>query len=86
MADVTIPYSNCNQSIKDSWFVSSSILVPTKNAKSLTPSFRGDIIVKFGRDRDWCSKMADVTIPYSNCNQSEHGWQDMYDPLKPKYL
>ena len=33
----TIPYSNCSQSIKDSWFVSSSILVPTKNAKSFTP-------------------------------------------------
>ena len=42
----------------------------TKNAKSLTPLFREDIIVKFGRDRDWCSKMADITIPYSNCNQS----------------
>ena len=86
MADVTIPYSNCNQSIKDSWFVSSSTLVPTRNAKSLRLVFREDIIVKFWRDRDWCSKMADVTIPYSNCNQSEHGWQDMYDPLKPKYL
>ena len=35
IADVTIPYSNCSKSIKDSWFVSSSILVPTINAKSL---------------------------------------------------
>ena len=41
-ADVIIPYSNTSQSIKDSWFVSSSTLVPTKNAKSLTPLLRGD--------------------------------------------
>ena len=40
--DVTIPYSNCSQSIKDSLFVSISTLVPTTNAKSLTPLFRGD--------------------------------------------
>ena len=59
MEDVTIPYSNCSQSIKDSWFVSSSTLVPTKNAKSLTPLFRGT--AKFGRDRDKCSEIADVT-------------------------
>ena len=39
---VTIPYSNCSQSIKDSWFVPISTLVPTTNAKSLTPLFRGD--------------------------------------------
>ena len=38
----TIPYSNCSQSIKDSWLVSSSTHVPTQNAKSLTPLFRGD--------------------------------------------
>ena len=37
MEDATIPYSNCSQSIKDSWFVSFSTLVPTKNAKLLTP-------------------------------------------------
>ena len=64
----TIPYSNCSQSIKDSWFVCSSILVPTNNAKSLTPLFRGT--AKFGQDGDWCSTIADVTIPYSNCSQS----------------
>ena len=33
--DVTIPYSNCSYSTRDSWFVSFSILVPTKNAKLL---------------------------------------------------
>ena len=42
MEDVTIPYSNCSQSVKDSWFVPISTLVPTTNAKSLTPLFRGD--------------------------------------------
>ena len=59
--DVTIPYSNCSQSIKDSWFVYFSTLVPTQNAKSLTPLFEG--IAKFGRDRDMFGKIADVTIP-----------------------
>ena len=39
--DITIPYSNFSQSIKDSWFVSFSVHVSTKNAKSLTPSFGG---------------------------------------------
>ena len=34
MEDGTIPYSNCSKSIKDSWFVSFSTHVPTKNAKS----------------------------------------------------
>ena len=33
--DGTIPYSNCSQSVKDSWFVHISNLVPTQNAKSL---------------------------------------------------
>ena len=42
IADVTIPYSNTSQSTKHSWFVSSSTLVPTKNAKSLTPLYRWD--------------------------------------------
>ena len=37
IADITIPYSNTSRSIKDSWFAFSSILMPTKNAKSLTP-------------------------------------------------
>ena len=40
--DVTIPYSNCSQSIKDSWFVFFSTLVPTTNVKSLIPLYRGD--------------------------------------------
>ena len=53
ITDVTIPYSNTSQSTTHSWFVSSSILVPTKNAKSLTPIFRGT--AKFGLDRDTCS-------------------------------
>ena len=48
--DVTIPYSNCIKSIKDSGFVSFSTLVPTKNAKLSTPLFRR--MAKFGRDRD----------------------------------
>ena len=39
--DVTIPYSNCSQSIKHSWVVSFSTHVPTTNGKSLTPLFRG---------------------------------------------
>ena len=34
---ISIPYSNFSQSIKDSWVVSSSAHVPTKNAISLTP-------------------------------------------------
>ena len=42
IADVTIPYSNTSQSTTHSWFVSYSTLVPTKNAKSLAPLFRGD--------------------------------------------
>ena len=41
MEYVAIPYSNCSQSTKDSWFVSSSTHVPTNNAKLLTPSFWG---------------------------------------------
>ena len=39
--DITVPYYNFSQSIKDSWFVSFSVHVPTKNATSLTPSFGG---------------------------------------------
>ena len=31
--DGTIPYSNCSQSVKDSWFVPISTLVPTENVK-----------------------------------------------------
>ena len=65
--DVTIPYSNYSQSIKDSWFASFSTLVPTKNAKWLTPLLR---TAKFGEDMDRCSKIEDVTIPYSNTSQS----------------
>ena len=81
IADVTVPYSNCSQSIKDSWFVSSSTLVPTKNAKSLTPLVRGT--AKFGRDRDKCSEIADVTIPYSNTSQSPtHSWFVSSSPTK----
>ena len=37
LVDVTIPFQLLNKSIKDSWFVSFSTLVPTTNAKSLTP-------------------------------------------------
>ena len=66
--DMSIPYFNCSQSIKDSWFVSFSTHVPTTNAKSLTPLFRG--MAKFGRDRDICSEIEDMSIPYSNCSQS----------------
>ena len=40
--NVTIPHSNSSQSIKDSWFVSFSIHVPTTNAKLLKPLFRRD--------------------------------------------
>ena len=61
IADVSIPYSNCSQSNKDSWFVSYSTLVPTKNAKSSTPLFRGT--AKFGRDRDRRSKMLPFHTP-----------------------
>ena len=38
---VTIPYSNCSESAKDSWFVSYYAHVPTRNAKLLTPSVGG---------------------------------------------
>ena len=82
IADVTIPYSNTSRSTTHSWFVSSSILVPTKNAKSLTPLFKGT--AKFGQDWDWCSKMADVTIPYSNTIQSTtHSWFVYFSTLVP---
>ena len=54
MEDVTIPYSNCSQSIKDSWFVSFPTLVPTTNAKSLTPLYRGT--AKFGQDTNRSSR------------------------------
>ena len=57
----------CSQSMKDSWFVSSLTHVPTKNAKSLTPSFGGT--TKFGQDRNRCSEIEYVTI-YSYCSQS----------------
>ena len=66
--DITIPYSNFSQSIKDSWVVSFSANVPTTNAKSLTPLYRGTS--KFGRARDRCKKIEDITIPYSNFSQS----------------
>ena len=47
--------------------------MPTKNVKSLTPLYRG--IAKFGRDRDRCSEIEGVTIPYSNCSQSiKNSW------------
>ena len=39
---VTIPYSNCSQSIKDSWFVSSYTHVPTKNGKIIDTHIGGD--------------------------------------------
>ena len=42
MQDVTIPYSNCSQSVKDSWFVPISTLLPTEDVKSLASLFRGD--------------------------------------------
>ena len=68
--DATIPYFNCSQSIKDSWFDSYSTLVPTKNAKSSTPLFTGGGTAEFGRDRDRCREIEGVTIPYSNCSQN----------------
>ena len=58
---VTIPYFNCSQSIKDSWFVSIFTHVPTKKAKSLIPSFGGT--VKYGQDRNRCSEIEYATIP-----------------------
>ena len=42
MEDVAIPYSNCIQSVRDSWFVPISTVVPTENAKSLASLFMGD--------------------------------------------
>ena len=68
IADVTIPQSNTSQSTTHSWLVSSSTLVPTKNAKSLTPLLGGT--AKYGQDRDRCGEIDDVTIPYSNTSQS----------------
>ena len=41
MKDISIPYCNFSQSMKDISIVSVSAHVPTKNAKSLTPSFGG---------------------------------------------
>ena len=45
-SEIKDPYSNCSQSVRDSWFVSFSTLVPTTNAKSLTPLLGGP--AKFG--------------------------------------
>ena len=82
IANVTIPYSNCSQNIKDSWFILFSTLVPTTNVKSLTPLYRGT--ANFGRDRDRCSKIGDVTIPYSNCSQSiKDSWFIFFSTLVP---
>ena len=81
--DDTIPHSNCSQSIKDSWFVSFSTLVPTTNAKSLTPVFRGGT-AKFGRDRNMCSEIEDFSIPHSNCSQSiKDSWFVSFSTLVP---
>ena len=60
--DVTIPYSNRSESIKDSWFIYFSTHDSTTNAKSLTPLF-SIIIAKFGQDRDRCNKIEGV-IPF----------------------
>ena len=42
IGDGTIPFSNCSQSVKNSWFVPISTLLPTENAKSLASLFRGE--------------------------------------------
>ena len=42
--------SNCSQSVKNSWFVPISTLVPMENAKSLPSFFKGT--AKISRDRD----------------------------------
>ena len=77
---IFIPYSNFSQSIKDSWVVSFSAHVPTKNAKSLKPFiWRGT--AKFGRDRDRCSKIEDISIPYSNFSQSIKDSWVVFSPL-----
>ena len=82
IANVTIPYSNCSQNIKDSWFILFSTLVPTTNVKSLTPLYRGT--ANFGRDRDRCCKIGDVTIPYSNYSQSiKDSWFIFFSTLVP---
>ena len=42
IADVTVTHTNTSQNCTHSWFFSSSVLVPTKNAKSLTPLVKTD--------------------------------------------
>ena len=50
--DVNIPYSNRNQSIMDSSFVSFSTHVPTKTDKINSRCPNLEETPKFGRDRD----------------------------------
>ena len=77
---ITIPYSNCSQSIQDIWFVSSFKHVSRKKAKWLTPLLWGggiigdaEIEARQGlvkQDRDRCSEIHYINIPYSNCSKS----------------
>ena len=72
---ITIPYSNSSQSAKYTWFVLSSNRVPTKNAKSLTPLLGGWLRTATLRqdkkiDRNNCSEIEYITVPYSNYSQS----------------
>ena len=46
IADVTVTHTNTSQNSTHSWFFSSSVLVPTKNAKSLTPLVKTDTLTK----------------------------------------
>ena len=63
--DITIPYSNFSESIKDSWVVYFSANVPTKNAKSLTPLYSGDSEIIMGE-----IGIGAATIPHSNFTES----------------
>ena len=48
--------------------------MPVKNAKLLTPLFREDTS-EIGRDRDRCSEIKEITIPFYNfCKSIKYSW------------
>ena len=66
-SEIKDPYSNCSQSVRDSWFVSFPLLCQHK-CKIVDTLIGG--ASEIWRDRDRCSEIDDCTIPYSNCSQS----------------
>ena len=52
---ITIPFSNCSQSVCNSWFVSYFTRLPSKKAKSLAPivGVGGRIGQNYRQDKHW---------------------------------